>query len=171
AEAILSVHSSLIPRLGWLITAGAKLGFSAQTTALLAWLFLLLAGMFLIVGLFCRTSAVIAWILHLCATKSAQPLIYGMDNFTTIGLFYLMLAPLPDKLALDWRISGRSLKHPRVLGFWRRVLQVHLCFIYFFGGIAKCVGSGWWNGSSIWRALTRPPFNVLAPELLIRWKS
>jgi len=58
----------------------------------------------------------------------------------------------------------------QLLGFWRRVLQLHLCLIYFFGGLAKCLGSGWWDGSNFWRALIRPPFNVLDPEILVRWK-
>jgi hypothetical protein len=57
-----------------------------------------------------------------------------------------------------------------LLGFFRRVLQVHLCLIYFFGGLAKCLGSGWWDGSNLWRALIRPPFNLIAPEMLIRLK-
>jgi hypothetical protein len=45
-----------------------------------------------------------------------------------------------------------------------------MCLIYFFGGITKCLGSGWWNGANIWRALTRPPFNIVPPEILVRWK-
>src|SRR5207302_6515232 len=54
--------------------------------------------------------------------------------------------------------------------FWRRVLQIHLCLIYFFGGLTKALGSGWWDGSNLWRALIRPPFNMIAPEMLVSWK-
>ena len=56
-------------------------------------------------------------------------------------------------------------------GFHRRILQLHLCLIYFFGGVTKCAGPGWWDGASIWRALVRPPFNLLPPETLIAWKN
>jgi hypothetical protein len=49
-------------------------------------------------------------------------------------------------------------------------LQIHLCFIYFFSGLSKVLGSGWWNGTNIWRALTRTPFNLFSPEFLISWK-
>ena len=88
----------------------------------------------------------------------------------TVGLFYLMLSPLPDQLSLDylWR---KELCNPQLLGFWRRVLQLHLCLIYFFGGLTKCLGNGWWDGSNIWRALIRPPSNIIDPEILIRWKD
>ena len=56
------------------------------------------------------------------------------------------------------------------MGFSAGVLQIHLCIIYFFGGIVKLVGSGWWNGDSLWRALTHPPFNVISPESLVQWR-
>ena len=88
----------------------------------------------------------------------------------TIGLFYLMLSPLPDRYSLDWQLRGLQPKNPQLLGFWRRVLQLHLCVIYFFSGFTKCLGSGWWDGSNLWRALISPPSNVIAPELLIRFK-
>ena len=31
--------------------------------------------------------------------------------------------------------------------------------------------AGWWDGTSIWYALIRPPFNLLPPETLIAWKN
>jgi hypothetical protein len=88
----------------------------------------------------------------------------------TIGLFYLMLSPLPDRYSLDQLWRKLSPKDPQLIGFFRRVLQVHLCLIYFFGGLAKCLGTGWWDGSNLWRALIQPPFNLIAPEILIRLK-
>ncbi len=45
-----------------------------------------------------------------------------------------------------------------------------MCFVYFFGGLAKCLGSGWWDGSNLWRSLIRPPFNLLSPDILVRFK-
>ena len=111
-----------------------------------------------------------AGFLHLSAAKSGGFITYGVDNFMTIGLFYLMLSPLPDRLSLDgWMRKGR-LRSSRLTGFFRRVLQLHLSVIYFFSGLTKCLGSGWWDGSNIWRALTRTPFNVIPPEILVRWK-
>jgi hypothetical protein len=169
-EAILNLQSPLIPRLGWLISIGGHSGLSEPTVLWLAWTCLLCAGWCLLLGLFCRWAAVIAWFLHLCAVRSEDLLSYGMDNFTTIGLFYLMLSPLPDRLALDAQIWRFHPKNPQLLGFFRRVLQLHVCIIYFFGGIAKCIGVEWWNGNSIWRALTSPPYNIVSPHVLVMWK-
>jgi hypothetical protein len=103
----------------------------------------------------------------LCAVKSTGSLSYGFDNFSTIGLFYLAIGPLPDRLTLDHWWRGRSLKDPELLGFFRRVLQIHLCVIYFFGGLTKCAGPGWWDGTNLWRAMIRPPFNMISPDLLV----
>jgi Vitamin K-dependent gamma-carboxylase len=169
-EALLSIQSPFIPRIGWIISLGEQVGLSEQTTLLLAWLVLFGSGFLLVIGVFCRSSAIAAWLLHLCAAKSGEYMAYGMDNFTTIGLFYLMIAPLPDRYALDWKIWKRRRRDLQILGFHRKVLQCHLCAIYFFGGITKCLGAGWWNGNSMWRALTRPPFDVISIHILIMWK-
>jgi hypothetical protein len=169
-EAIASFDSPLIPKLGWLVALGGSVNIGEETVLSIAWAGLLCMGCFLLLGLFCRPAAIIAWFLHLCAAESGGLLAYGADNFMTTGLFYLMLSPLPDRYAFDhWLIKTKP-KDPQLLGFWRRVLQVHLCFVYFFGGLAKCLGSGWWNGSNLWRSLTRPPFNIIEPDTLIRFK-
>jgi hypothetical protein len=170
AEALLSLESHLVPTLGWLVTLGTHIGLHEETVLSVAWICLLASGCGLLVGLSCRSSAILAWFLHLCAAKSGEVVAYGVDNFMTIGLFYLVLSPLPDRYSFDWRRRELRPKNPQLLGFWRRVLQLHLCIIYFFSGLTKCLGSSWWNGSSVWRALIRPPFNVIDPEILVRWK-
>src|SRR6267143_1310335 len=68
-----------------------------ETVLSAAWICLVAAGCGLLAGLFCRCSAILAWFLHLCAAKSGAFVSYGVDNFMTIGLFYLMLSPLPDR--------------------------------------------------------------------------
>jgi hypothetical protein len=171
AEGVLNVESAAAPRLGWLISIGAHLGCSESVVLWSVWTCLLCAGACLLVGLASRPSAVAAWFLHLCAVKSEELLTYGMDNFTTIGLFYLMLSPLPDARSLDAYFWGLKNRDPRISGFFRRVLQVHMCFIYFFGGFTKFAGAQWWNGTSIWRALTLPPYNIVSPAVLASWKS
>jgi len=170
AEGLLSTESPIVPRLGWLVALGTRLGLTESTVLSVAWWALLCAGCGLLVGLFSRSSAILAWLIHLCAAKSGGLVSYGVDNFMTIGLFYLMLSPLPDQYSLDQRWRKLGTKNVQLLGFFRRVLQLHLCIIYFFSGLTKCLGSGWWDGSNIWRALIRPPFNIIPPEILVRWK-
>ena len=169
-EAILDVRSAWVPRLGWLIAAGHQFGLSEPVVLWIAWSGLLGAGGCLLTGLFCRPAAIVAWFLHLCTAKSSDLFGYGMDNLTTTALFYLMLFQLPDSLSLDHRWRKERRRNPQIYGFQRRVLQLHLCIIYFFGGLTKSLGAGWWNGASIWRALTSPSFNVVSPQTLVSFQ-
>ncbi len=169
AEALLSLESRIIPRLGWFVDLGKQFGFSETTVLNLSWCGLMLASIFLLLGLFCRAAAIASWFLHLCSVKSGGLATYGVDALTTSGLFYLMLSPLPDRLSFDyfWR---KKLSNPELLGFWRRVLQLHLCLIYFFSGLIKALGKDWWNGINLWRSLIRPPFDLIPADILIRFK-
>lgn len=170
AEGVLGVESIIIPRISWLVAAGQCVGLENEAVLWVVWGLLLLGGVLLSIGFCSRLAAFGTWFLHLCAVKSGDLLVYGVDNFITIGLFYLMLSPLPDKASLDWKFRKPRAQNSELLGFFRRVLQLHLSLAYFFGGLSKCLGHGWWDGSSIWRALIRPPFDVLSPELLVKWK-
>jgi Vitamin K-dependent gamma-carboxylase len=169
-EAITSFDSPLIPKLSWLVAFGRNANISEETALSIAWACLLTMGLLLLLGLFCRPAAIIAWFLHLCAAESGGLFAYGADNFMTTALFYLMLSPLPDRYSFDQWILKTKPKNPQLLGFWRRVLQINLCFIYFIGGLAKFLGNGWWDGSNLWRSLIRPPFNLVSPEILVRFK-
>lgn len=171
AEAMLSAQSHYIPRLGWLVDFASRFGLGEQTALTAAWWGLLCAALLLLIGLFSREAAIATLILHLCAVKSTSGLTYGVDNFTSIGLFYITIAPLPDRWAADRWLRSMRRKDSHLQGFHRRILQLHLCLIYFFGGITKCAGAGWWDGTSIWYALIRPPFNLFPPETLIAWKD
>jgi hypothetical protein len=170
AEAITSFDSPLIPTFGWLVALGRNLNMSEETVLTVAWVCLLSAGCFLLLGLLCRPAAIVAWFVHLCAAESGGLLAYGADAFMTTALFYLMLSPLPDRYSFDQWVTKNKPGNPQLLGFWRRVLQVHLCFVYFIGGLAKCLGSGWWDGSNLWRSLIRPPFTVVPADVLVRFK-
>ena len=169
-EAVSSFESPLIPKFDWLIAAGRNLHISEQTVLTVVWVSLLSAGGLLLLGLLSRPAAIVAWFVHLCAAESGGLLAYGADNFMTTALFYLMLSPLPDRYSFDHWVAKTKPKNPQALGFWRRVLQVHLCFVYFIGGLSKLLGIGWWDGSNLWRALIRPPFNLISPDLLIQFK-
>jgi len=168
-EAILSLDSSALPRLGWLVILGQQIGLAEETTLRLASGCLLVSGFCLLIGFLSRPAAIIAWLLHLAARGSSGWSTYGMDTFMTIGLFYLLISPLPDRSSIDGLLWNKKPANPHRSGFHLRVLQLHLCVIYFFGGLTKCLGTGWWNGASMWRSLIRSPFNIISPDFLLKW--
>ena len=100
-QALLSLQTPLVPRLGWLVAIGANVGLRERGTFGYLGVSYRRRGISLLLGIFCRFSAILVWFLHLCAAKSGAFVSYGLDDFMTIGLFYLMLSPLPDQLSLD----------------------------------------------------------------------
>jgi hypothetical protein len=44
---------------------------------------------------------------------------------------------------------------------FKRLLQINLCIVYFFGGVVKMVGETWWNGEAIWKAMNLWSANTL----------
>src|SRR5438046_6418190 len=88
-EAIISFDSPFIPRLGWLVALGRSVNVGEETVLSVVWACLLCMGCCLLLGLFCRPAAIIAWFLHLCAAQSGGLLAYGVENFNAMGLFCL----------------------------------------------------------------------------------
>ena len=170
-DAMTIVQSPFIPRLPWIISLLSRAGLSENVALAVIWWSLVTLGGLMLLGLFCRPVAIATWFLQLACAKSGGLLSYGADNLITIGLFYLTIAPFPDPWSVDRLLLHRTTSDPRLLGFHRRVLQLHLCLIYFFAGLTKCLGSGWWNGTNLWRSLTVPPFNVLPIHWLAAFGS
>jgi len=104
-------------------------------------------------GLFTRFSAFLAWILHLSFVSSAHFFTYGVDYFLTMLLFYTVIFPVGKAYSIDNLIFKRKEINATP---YVRVLQIHMCIVYFISGIAKAIGTNWWNGMSIWKSINRP---------------
>ena len=42
-----------------------------------------------------------------------------------------------------------------------RLLQIHLCVIYFFAGAGKLLGETWWNGEALWGAFANLEYQTI----------
>jgi predicted DCC family thiol-disulfide oxidoreductase YuxK len=135
---------------------------------------------FLAVGRFTRTAAVVAWLLTVSFHNRASWLLNGGDALFRNALFYLMIAPAGAAWSLDslrrtlrgYRDpaagfdldTGRSEPTPTFVPPWSlRLLQIHLCFVYVFTGLAKVPSADWINGEAVYWAindvvLTRFPY-------------
>src|SRR5207302_9041981 len=89
-EAITSFDSPLIPTFGWLVALGRNFNISEDTMLSVTWVCLLSTGCLLLLGLFCRPAAIVAWFVHLCAAESGGLLAYGADAFLMPALFYML---------------------------------------------------------------------------------
>jgi hypothetical protein len=50
-----------------------------------------------------------------------------------------------------------------------RLIQVHMCVIYFFAGIAKLQGETWWMGDALWGAVANLEYQTLDVTWLAKW--
>jgi hypothetical protein len=106
----------------------------------------------MIIGFFTRLVTFLALIIQLIIFKSFNELNYGYDQFLTMSLFYCIWFPVGRYFSLDKYIF--KFKERFVSFNYIRIIQLHLCVVYFFAGIAKALDPDWWNGMSLWRAVS-----------------
>lgn len=78
---------------------------------------------------------------------------YGADYLVQTGLFFSLIFCcfrsnwLPNE---KWTALGTKL------------FRLQLTFVYFFAGLGKAIGTTWWDGEAMWKALQQP----LSPALV-----
>lgn len=136
------------------------------------------SGVCLMLGLWSRLSAVIAWALAISLYHANPFLINAGDCVRDILLFYLMLCPCGAVWSLDRRMShgrkGVDDSNTVFVAPWPlRLLFVQMAVIYFMGGIYKACFEPWRDGSAMYShmanlAWTRVPYEWLPwPQLIL----
>jgi hypothetical protein len=130
----------------------------------------LLAGL----GLLTRLSMLAAWFLTLMTVHRMTGFLFGLDQIVIMLSFYLCIAKSNEVGSVDRLLCDRFPRLARSRGMrlltglrestnerpqlsWQnglstRLMQIHLCIIYFFGGLGKLRGEMWWDGSALWFA-------------------
>lgn len=135
------------------------------------------------VGFFTRFCTFIALLLTISFHNRILWTINGGDDMFRVALFYLTIAPAGAVWSLDRRRWLRRAKdaqaalEPVYIQPWSvRLIQIQLCAVYFFTGLAK-VGQDWINGEALYwvmndLALTRwPYFRLPVPMWMCRIAS
>jgi hypothetical protein len=111
---------------------------------------------FLMIGFFSRTMSVLAYLAAVSYANRVTPgATFGLDKINCMLALYLMLGPCGARYSLDrlWRLRRGAPKDvPPSVGanLAIRLIQLHMCIIYFFSGIGKLQGDSWWNGEAVW---------------------
>jgi hypothetical protein len=133
-------------------------------------LFGVLAGL----GLLTRLSMAAAWFLTLMTVHRMTGFLFGLDQIVIMLSFYLCVSKCNEIGSLDrllyerfpklsqsfvmrWLTGLNRSRTDEALLSWQncvsvRLMQIHLCIIYFFGGLGKLRGEMWWDGSALWFA-------------------
>jgi uncharacterized membrane protein YphA (DoxX/SURF4 family) len=127
----------------------------------------------LTVGLFTRVTAILAFVITLSYCHRITGSWFGLDQINAFIATYLMLGSSGAVYSVDrWLAARRGEERPvqpKVgTNIAVRLLQVHMCIIYLFGGIGKMRGENWWDGSATWLALASLEYQSLDMTWLVR---
>jgi len=125
-----------------------------------------LAG--LLIGFWSRTMGILAWLTHITLNTTGHFSAYGVETFTHISLFYCAVLPVGASLSLDHRRGKYNHVSSYLITLSVRMLQLHLCIVYFSTGLEKAMGEQWWNGEAIWMALQQDQFRQIDTGWLAR---
>ena len=139
---------------------------------LLLWLhhgFTIAVSACFMIGLLTRVTAPLAWFLQIMYLHRLTGALFGFDQIVTYATMYLMLSPCGSCLSVDARLrrrfADRRKSSKRIAWLFpearpsvsanvaTRLLQLHLCVIYLFGGLAKARGESWWDGTAVWYSI------------------
>lgn len=102
-----------------------------------------------------RTAAVASCVLHALLMAGGSLSSYGVDQFSQVALFILVIDPGTGGTSSSARFALRG-------------LQVTLCLAYLGSGLAKARGNDWYTGDAIYRALTLPLYRSIDASFLIQ---
>lgn len=112
----------------------------------------------IIIGFYSRLSAFLLLLLQVALLKGSSFFIYGVDFFTSMSLFYLILLPSDAHFSVLRFIFKKKAREANFMPV-KRMFQIHISIAYFFSGFDKLLGYNWRNGESIWKAIHLPYAN------------
>lgn len=128
----------------------------------------LVAFFCLTIGFQTRIASILAFVL--CASYANRTVAsqFGLDQINAMLALYLMIGPSGacysvDRLVARWR-AGRRLESPApsvMANVAIRLIQIHMCVIYFNAGVSKLQGGMWWDGSALWGAVANLEYQSL----------
>ena len=128
------------------------------------------AAIMLTIGLATPLAAVVSLAGFVSAANRAPLNVFGFDDVLGMLLIALAVGPSGAVLSVDSLLSrGTQRAAPSVLAnVALRLIQIHLCVIYFFSGCGKLLGASWWEGTAIWGSVANVQYRTLDLTWLAR---
>ncbi len=126
----------------------------------------------LTVGLWTRLTSILAFVIALSYCHRLTGSLFGLDQLNVFIATYLMLGSAGAVWSVDrWLAARRGETRPPAAAVGTnialRLLQLHMCVIYLFGGIGKMRGELWWDGSALWFAFANLEYQSLDMTWLV----
>jgi hypothetical protein len=106
-----------------------------------------------------RITSVLAFLVTVSYAYRVPAATFGLDQINAMLTLYLVIGPSGQALSIDrWlavrrgQVSGERPAASASANLALRLINVHMCVIYFFAAISKLQGEAWWDGGAMWRA-------------------
>jgi hypothetical protein len=129
----------------------------------------------LTVGLFTRWTSILSAVITLSYCHRLPGVLFGLDQVNALLAMYLAVGPCGAVYSIDyWRAARRGgqggvIRNSVGATVATRLIQLHMCIIYLFGGIGKMRGEMWWDGSALWYAIANYEYQSLDLTWLVRF--
>jgi Vitamin K-dependent gamma-carboxylase len=148
---------------------GAKMMWTIHIVALTV--FFLLT-----IGLFSRVMAFLAYLFAVSYASRITPGAYfGLDKVNCMLALYLIFGPCGARYSIDrlWRLRRGNTEVPpsSTANLAIRLIQVHMCIIYLFSGIAKAAGEAWMTGDASWLSFAMTEYQSRAHLFNMTWMA
>jgi hypothetical protein len=152
----------------WLIKSPAML-WAAHIAALVVFAMLML-------GAFSRVVSVLAYLASVSYVNRVPGALFGLDQINCMLAMYLMIGPCGAAYSLDRLRLARTADGSRppaapstAANLAIRLMQVHMCVIYFFAAMGKLRGDSWWAGDAMWLSVANLEYQSWDATWLANW--
>ena len=138
----------------------------------------LIVFLMLTLGIFSRTSSVFAFLLTVSYMHRAAGALFGLDQINVMLTLYLMVGPCGARFSVDAWLRKRRRQigssEDKILASVSaniavRLIQIHMCVIYFFAGARKMLGGSWWDGSAMWLSIANYEYQTIDLTWMANW--
>jgi hypothetical protein len=130
----------------------------------------------LTVGLYSRVVSVMSYLLTISYIDRVQYALFGLDQINVMLALYLMLGPCGARYSVDGWLKKRRNAKSEVMpsaaaNVAIRLIQIHMCVIYFFAAVRKLEGDTWWDGSAMWLSLANLEYQSVDMTWMASWPT
>ncbi|MES1213298.1 MAG: HTTM domain-containing protein [Singulisphaera sp.] len=135
----------------------------------------LVAFFLLMIGLYSRVAAVASFVAAVSYVNRVPGAQFGLDQINVMLATYLMLGPCGQRYSVDSLLAEHNAGSssdvvPSIsANLAIRLIQVHMCVIYFFAGQSKLIGVTWWRGDAFWGAVANLEYQSWDLTWLANW--
>lgn len=136
-------------------------------------------------GVLTRVTSLLSLVIAVSYAYRTPSALFGLDQINVMLTLYCCVGPAGAALSVDQLVRRFRSARQQVAAGIRfpqltpapsssarvslRLIQLHMCLIYFFAGVSKLQGPAWWSGEAMWLAFANLEYQSMDMTWLARW--